>query len=85
MEQCVDFNEKMGDVVLRDVPGIILQQVIDANKQIGDWVKPREPGIFLKQFNQHVHGLNWTAQAFIGLLFGDDKGAVKPDEAFTDR
>lgn len=73
------------NVFLGDVAAVIFEQLIDPDQHIGDGMKPGEPGIALKQFQQAVHRLNRAIDTFIGLLFGEDQRAVKPDEAFSDR
>ena len=73
------------NVILGDVAAVIFEQLIDPDQQIGDGMKPCEPGITLQQFQQTVHRLNRSVDAFIGRLFGNNERAVKPDEAFPDR
>lgn len=85
MEQAVDLLQEVLHVVIGHVAAVVFQQVIDANEQIGDRVKPCEPGISLKEFEQAVHGLDRSVDAFVSQLFGNDESAVKPDEAFADR
>ena len=85
MEKDIDFMNEMRNVILSDVAAVIFEQLIDPNQHIGDGMKPCEPGIALKQFQQAVHRLNRTDDAFIGLLFGDDQRAVQPNEALSDR
>src|SRR5262245_44847554 len=85
MEENIDFLKEMFDVVIGDVAAVILEELIDPNQQIGDGMKPCEPGIALQQFQQAVHGLNRSVDAFVSLLFGNDERAVKPDEALADR
>lgn len=85
MEENIDFLMEMLDVVIGDVATVIFEELIDPDQEIGNGMKPCEPGIALQQFEQAVHGLHRPVDAFIGLLFGNDERAVKPDEAFTDR
>jgi hypothetical protein len=56
--------------------------MIHAYEQIRDGMEPGKPGIFLQQVDEDFHGWNGPAEAFIGLLLGNDQGAVKFDEAF---
>ena len=85
MKQRIDFAHEMGDIVLSDVERIVLEQLIDTHEQIRDRMQPGKPGIFLEQVNEGFHRWNRPAEAFVGLLLGNDQGAVKSDEVFPNR
>ena len=74
---------EMGDVLIGDVTGIVLEQVIHAYEQIRDRVQPGEPGILLQKVDQDIYGWNRATETFIGLLLGNNQGAMKRDETFS--
>jgi hypothetical protein len=83
MKQRINLMHEMGDVLVCDITGIVLEQVVHAYEQIRDRVQPGEPRILLQKLDQDIDGWNRAAEAFIGLLLGNNQGAVKCDETFS--
>ena len=84
MQQRIDLMHEMGDVLVGNVAGLVVEQVVDAYEQIGDRVQPREPRIFLEEVDEDVDGGHRPAEELVGLLLGDNERAVQPHEAFPD-